>query len=156
MTRSLREQSQGLCLPLHGVYPSQLVTQSRTSVFMAQGATNHISKNKNKSLEAAKEGGEEPLARFAFCREWLSPSLCRHAFAFPCVCLFTSESSRSTRWGKASAAGSLHSKPSLHFFTSHCGTFQARPSAGNGNQTNLQHFQFSYSHFLLCFRSVSR
>lgn len=30
--------------------PGQLVTQYRTSVFMAQGEINHISKNKNKSL----------------------------------------------------------------------------------------------------------
>lgn len=52
---------------------------------MAQDSINHISKNKNKSLEAVKEREEEQLAHFPFCKERLSSSLCRYVLASPRV-----------------------------------------------------------------------
>lgn len=109
---------------------------------MAQGAINHISKTKTNSLETAQEREEEQLTPFAFWKECLSPSFCRYVFAFLCF-TFTSESSRSMHRLKVNMAGSLHIKPSLHF-SSYSGTFQARSSAGSGNQTNLQHLKDSH------------
>lgn len=86
MTRSLREQSQGLCLPLHRVYPSQPVTQYGTSVFMAQGAINHISKNKNKFFGGCRRERRGAACSVCFLQGMIEPQRLQIRACLP-VCL---------------------------------------------------------------------
>lgn len=135
-----------LCLPLRWVYSSELVTEYRTLLFMAQGAINHIRENITKSLEAAKERGEEQLHNFAFCEEWLSSCFCRSVFAFPRVCLYFWNQQEHTR-GKANR---------LDVFTANWALFQFSLWHLSGQILRGQwNPEFKVLAFLLRFRSVS-